>query len=410
MKNKSGFTLPEILIMLAIIGVITALSIAVVSTQQAKFGLNCYHLLRELQMTAGSIAAQTSEGNLFSKITEQTETTGSDGTVTSEETTKYDLSNDDDFCKLFASKLNSASKLECSEDKLFSATTTNIYFTTYNVTPTFRLINGYSFYLSKHIAGGVTSAGEYKPGYRMLAVDMNGDAKPNKADDDIIAFAIFDNGTVLPYGVAATNTRTDAEGNSEYVPYFQTVIKGKNLVPSTVVLEEANFLQRLEKSSVAWMFPSVIIKNPDNVAGNGLPRNLSFKDSYCKVYADQVAWYDPNYCTGYTSITNDWNLKILVSSSSAGADGTTTTTEEYKNYSVTKCGKYCGDSNDNCYDDADSWYAAHPNTEPTAIIDCSFNIIKPQVSRFIPVLQDVYAAHYGTTNENTTVNHNIYKW
>lgn len=410
MKNKSGFTLPEILIMLAIIGVITALSIAVVSTQQAKFGLNCYHLLRELQMTAGSIAAQTSEGNLFSKITEQTETTGSDGTVTSEETTKYDLSNDEDFCKLFASKLNSASKLECSEDKLFSATTTNIYFTTYNVTPTFRLINGYSFYLSKHIAGGVTSAGEYKPGYRMLAVDMNGDAKPNKADDDIIAFAIFDNGTVLPYGVAATNTRTDAEGNSEYVPYFQTVIKGKNLVPSTVVLEEANFLQRLEKSSVAWMFPSVIIKNPDNVAGNGLPRNLSFKDSYCKVYADQVAWYDPNYCTGYTSITNDWNLKILVSSSSAGTDGTTTTTEEYKNYSVTKCGKYCGDSNDNCYDDPDSWYAAHPNTEPSAIIDCSFNIIKPQVSRFIPVLQDVYAAHYGTTNENTTVNHNIYKW
>lgn len=361
-------------------------------------------------MTAGSIAAQTSEGNLFSKITEQTETTGSDGTVTSEETTKYDLSNDEDFCKLFASKLNSASKLECSEDKLFSATTTNIYFTTYNVTPTFRLINGYSFYLSKHVAGGVTTAGEYKPGYRMLAVDMNGDAKPNKTDDDIIAFAIFDNGTVLPYGVAATNTRTDAEGNSEYVPYFQTVIKGKNLVPSTVVLEEANFLQRLEKSSVAWMFPSVIIKNPDNVAGNGLPRNLSFKDSYCKVYADQVAWYDPNYCTGYTSITNDWNLKILVSSSSAGADGTTTTTEEYKNYSVTKCGKYCGDSNETCYDDADSWYAANPNTEPTAIIDCSFNIIKPQVSRFIPVLQDVYAAHYGTTNENTTVNHNIYKW
>lgn len=401
MKNKSGFTLPEVLIMLTIIGVITALTITVVSTERAKFGLNCYHLLRELQITAGSLAAQTSDGNLYSKITEQTESTGTDGTVTSTETTKYDLTNDEDFCKLFASSLNSASKLECGVNKLFNATTSSIYFTTYNVTPTFRLINNYSFYLSKHIPGGITSAGEFKPGYRMLAVDLNGDAKPNKPDDDIIAFAIFDNGTVLPYGVAATNTRTDADGNSEYVPYFQTVIKGKNLVPSNVVLQEENFLKRLEKSSVAWMFPSVIIKNPDNVAGNGLPRNLSFKDSYCKVYADQVAWYDPNYCTGYTSITKDWNLKILVN---------TTTSEEYKNFSVTKCGKYCGSTGDDCYDDADSWYTAHPDTEPAAIIDCSCNIVKPQVSRFIPILQDVYAAHYGTTNENTTVNHNIYKW
>ena len=39
MKNKSGFTLPEVLIMLTIIGVITALTITVVSTEKAKFGL-----------------------------------------------------------------------------------------------------------------------------------------------------------------------------------------------------------------------------------------------------------------------------------------------------------------------------------------------------------------------------------
>ena len=71
MKNKSGFTLPEVLIMLTIIGVITALTITVVSTERAKFGLNCYHLLRELQITAGSLAAQTSDGNLYSKPNQQ---------------------------------------------------------------------------------------------------------------------------------------------------------------------------------------------------------------------------------------------------------------------------------------------------------------------------------------------------
>lgn len=410
MNQHKGFTLAEVLIMLVIVGVLAALSITVVSTQKAKFGLNCYYLLRELQITAGSLAAQTDEGNLHSKISEQTETTDDEGNITTQETVKYDLSTDEGFCKFFANSLNSASTIRCEDENLYSATISDIYSgISSSSVPTFRLINKYSVFLSKHVAGGNTSAGEVRPGYRMIAVDLNGDGKPNKTDDDIIAFAIFDNGTVLPYGVAATNTKTDAEGKSEYVPYFQTVIKGKNLVPNKVVLEEASFLNRLEKSSIASMFPSVIIKNPDNIAGNGIPRNLSFKDSYCKVYADEVAWYDPSYCNGYTSITNDWTLQILTNSTESTTEGTNTT-EEMTSYSVTKCGKYCGSSDDDCYDDEDAWNTAHPGTEPTAIIDCSCNIIKPQVSRFIPILQDVYTAHYGTTNENVSVNHNIYKW
>lgn len=410
MNQHKGFTLAEVLIMLVIVGVLAALSITVVSTQKAKFGLNCYYLLRELQITAGSLAAQTDEGNLHSKISEQTETTDDEGNTTTQETVKYDLSTDEGFCKFFANSLNSASTIRCEDSNLYSATISDIYNgISSSSIPNFRLINKYSVFLSKHVAGGTTGAGEVRPGYRMIAVDMNGDGKPNKTDDDIIAFAIFDNGTVLPYGVAATNTRTDANGKSEYIPYFQTVIKGKNLVPNKVVLEEAGFLNRLEKSSIASMFPSVIIKNPDNIAGNGIPRNLSFKDSYCKVYADEVAWYDPSYCNGYTSITNDWTLQILTNSTESTTDGTNTT-EEMTSYSVTKCGKYCGSSDDDCYDDEDAWNTAHPGAEPTAIIDCSCNIIKPQVSRFIPILQDVYTAHYGTTNENVSVNHNIYKW
>lgn len=410
MNRNKGFTLAEVLIMIVIIGVITTLSITVVSTQKAKFGLNCYYLLRELQITAGSLAARTDEGNLYSKISEQQETTDESGNTTSEEVVKYDLTDDSTFCKFLANSLNSASVLKCSTSDLFSATTSNIYNgISATAVPNFRLINRYSIYLSKHVAGGTTAAGEVKPGYRMIAVDMNGDGKPNKTDDDIIAFAIFDNGMVLPYGVAATNTRTDDEGKSEYVPYFQTVIKGKNLVPSKVVLEESNVLNRLEKASISWMFPSVLVKNPDNVAGNGIPRNLSFKDSYCKVYADEVTWYDSSYCTGYTAITKDWNLKILTNTTTTNETGTTPA-EQMTDYSVTKCGKYCGASGSDCYDDEESWYVAHPGVDPTAIIDCSCNVIKPQVSKFIPVLQDVYAAHYGTSNENASINHNIYKF
>lgn len=411
MKRYKGFTLAEVLIMLVIIGVIATLSITVVETQKAKFGLNCYYLLRELQLTAGSLASQTDAGTLTSKISEQTEETDADGNTTTKEETKYDLSSDADFCKFLANSLNSASVIKCTDGDLFNATISDIYNgISADAVPNFRLINKYSIYLSKHVDGGTTSAGEVKPGYRMIAVDLNGDGKPNKTDDDIISFAIFDNGTVLPYGVAATNSRTDANGKTEYIQYFQTVIKGKNLVPNKVVLQESGFLKRLEKSSVAWMFPSVILKNPDNVSEAGIPRNLSFKDAYCKVYADEVAWYDSNYCSGYTTVTKDWILKIQTNSSKTNDDNSTETIEVMRDYSVTKCGKYCGEDGSSCVDDADTWYNNNPDQDPVAIIDCSFNIIKPQMSKFIPILQDVYTAHYGTDNENSSVNHAIYKF
>lgn len=409
MKKHTGFTLAEVLIMLLIIGVIATLSI-IVNTQKAKFGLNCYYLLRELQLTAGSLAAQTTEGTLNSKITELITTTDEGGNTTEEEAVKYDLSKDSDFCKFFANTLNSASVLKCSDGDLYSATTSDIYNgISSSSEPNFRLINRYSIYLSKHVSGGTTGTGEVKPGYRMVAVDLNGDASPNATDNDIISFAIFDNGTVLPYGVAATNKRKDKNGNEEYIPYFQTVIKGKNLVTNKVIVKEEQVLKRLEKSSLAHMYPSVIFKNPDNISETGNPRDLSFKDSYCKVYADEITWYDLNYCNGYTAITKDWNLKLLTNSTTTSESGTTAT-EVMRDYSVTKCGKYCGDSNAACYDNEEEWYAHNAGKEPTAIIDCSCNIIKPQVSKFIPILQDVYSAHYGKNSDDANLHQNIYKF
>ncbi len=411
MKKHTGFTLAEVLITLLIVGVIATLSITVISTQKAKFGLNCYYLQRELQLTAGSLAAQTTEGTLNSAITELRTITDEEGNTKEEESVKYDLSKDSDFCKFFANSLNSASTLKCGDGDLYSATTSDIYNgITASSEPNFRLINKYSIYLSKHVNGGNTGSGEVKPGYRMVAIDLNGDGAPNKTNDDIIAFAIFDNGTVLPYGVAATNTRTDKNGNTEYIPYFQTVIKGKNLVTNKVVVKEEQVLKRLEKSSLAHMYPSTILKNPDNVSETGNPRTLSFKDSYCKVYADEITWYDASYCNGYTTITKDWNLKLLTNSTTITEEGDTTATEVMRNYSVTKCGKYCGETNDSCYDSEEEWYEHNAGKEPTAIIDCSCNIIKPQISQFLPVLQDVYSAHYGKSGDDVNLHQNIYKF
>lgn len=411
MKKQQGFTLSEVLITLVLIGIMAAMSTTVLSMQKARFGLNCYYLLRELQLTVGSIAAQTDEGQLTSKITETKETTDESGNTSKSEETKYDLSSDTDFCKFFANSLNSASTLNCADSDLYSATISDIYNgISEDSKPNFRLINKYSFYISKHVAGGLTAAGEVKPGYRMLAVDLNGDGKPNMPDDDIITFAIFDNGAILPYGVAATNERTNSNGRTEYVPYFETVIKGKNLVQNKVEIEETSNLNKINNSSsLSWMYPSVILKNPDTGSTIGKQRKLSFKDSYCKVYAEESTLYDAGYCTGYTSITGDWTLKILTNSATTSETGTSHT-EKIREYSVTKCGKYCGEDNSSCYDDEETWYAHNPNKDPIAIIECSCNIRKPQISTFIPILQDVYMAHYGTNDKNENINQAIYKF
>lgn len=410
MKKQQGFTMAEVLITLVLIGVMAALSTTVLSMQKARFGLNCYYLLRELQLTVGSLAAQTDDGLLTSKITVTEETTDESGNVTQSEKTKYDLASDSDFCKFFANSLNSASTLNCADSDLFSATISDIYNgISAKSAPNFRLINKYSFYLSKHVAGGQMATGEVKPGYRMLAVDLNGDGKPNLPDDDIIAFAIFDNGAILPYGVAATNERSDINGKTEYVPYFETVIKARNLAQNKAEITETNNLKKLKDSSLSWMYPSVILKNPDSGSSLGKQRKLSFKDSYCKVYAEEAALYDSSYCTGYTSITKDWTLKILTNTSTASETGTTHN-EEVREYSVTKCGKYCGENNSSCYDDEETWYSHNPDKDPIAIIECSCNIRKPQISTFIPALQDVYMAHYGTDSDNESLNQAIYKF
>lgn len=56
--------------------------------------------------------------------------------------------------------------------------------------PSFSIVNGQRYYVSKRVAGA--------PGYRIISVDLNGKSRPNTLKKDVVPFAMYDTGEVLP--------------------------------------------------------------------------------------------------------------------------------------------------------------------------------------------------------------------
>lgn len=385
--NKQGFTLAEVLIMMVLVGVISVLSIQTVKTEKTKFGFSCYHFFKDLKTTVGHMGSSTIGGTLNSFSCEKAadvstaeytaclaagNNTGSTEPEEGEEegegesgtpiTSDYllDYRTGEGFCKGIAQYLGTASKIECDAAKLNNATLSNVYGSiSLGQAENFRLMNGYLIYISNRIAVPLSNTA-----YRILSVDLNGNSSPNKTDEDIISFAIYDNGEVLPLGEAAINPK-----------FFNTVIKMRNILPVPAANQEAAL-----KSA---RHPTAIIRNSSN-------KPLSFKDSYCRVLGSSPV--DPNYCSGYTSFTE----KFKLSQTSAGSAVTT-------EVPVTICSqaKYNADGS-----------PAQTVNGQGFVAECEFNVIKPQVSKFIPVSQDVFSSRNNNedSDEGTGEANQIYQY
>ena len=219
--------------------------------------------------------------------------------------------------------------------------------------------NKYLIYVSDR----VSSNGTGLP-YRIVSADLNGNNGPNEIDVDIISFAIFDNGEVLPIGEAATSTK-----------HFIAVIKMRNI------------LERPESSSQSVInsmrHPAAIIRTTDK-------KPLAFKDAYCKVFGSSSA--APTYCSGYTNFGEKFKLQMEV-------DGTATDVE----VPVTVCTQ--------AQYNVDGTPVQKVNGQDF-VAECEFTVIKPQVSRLIPITQDVYSSlnNEEDTDEGTGEANQIYKY
>ncbi|MGN0014479.1 MAG: type II secretion system protein [Candidatus Gastranaerophilaceae bacterium] len=362
--KRSAFTLREVLLVILIVGIISVLSLQTLQAQKTKFAFSCYHFYRDLKIAVGHMAAATYGGSLNSFSCESALDKDEDGTAYkacvaagisavggggNADILDYRLGNN--FCIGLSQYLGTASTIACSAGNLNNATLTNIYGNIGSgMAPSFKLMNKYLVYVSDRVAGSSTHGT-----YRIISVDFNGSSNPNKTGVDIISFAIFDNGEVLPLGIAADSNN-----------YFSAVIKVRNILP----------MPASKKDDVlrALRHPAAIIFSSDK-------KPLTFRQAYCDVYGSSDNYAD--FCNG---ISFDENFT-------------------YGGHSMPVT--YC---TNNKYND-DGTVAQKLNGQDI-VPECEFTVIKPQVSKLIPVSQDTYSSkgNVDDVNEQDGTANQIYKY
>ena len=333
--NKKGFSLAEIMITLAIIGVMAVLSMQTIKTVKDKYAFMCYYLFRDLKIAVGHMAADSVFGSLNSVTCDKDNlsesdyaTCISDAVAGNSNDNIIDYKTDAGFCKSLAKYLSAASKIECGAGDFNNATISSIYG---NLTkPNFKLLNRNYVYVSSRQVGTNPKT------YRIVSFDLNGHNSPNRGGKDIISFAIFDNGEILPLG--------DPAGDPNY---FMAVIKMR----TTADRNSANNSE-IEKNKREVRFPNVCTYSTNT------KKNLSFREAYCTV--SNVSDNYPAYCTG-----------VLL----AG-------------------GKFLN-SEMNVYDYCVG--TSYASKKP----ECEYNVVKPTISKFFPILKDVYSSKNNTDDVDT---------
>ncbi len=187
MTNKKGFSLAEILIMLVVLGIIAAIIIS--NNKNNTYGYNQLYsfVFNNIQKITGQLLSESASSKLdendsefCTKIVEMVNISGNEincHALTPAEIIANPLAQDDFY-------------ISVKETPFLGLTDTVID------KPNFSLSNGQRFYLSRRIP-------DLPFGYRIMSVDINGTARPNEINRDIVAFLVYDNGEVLPLGKAA---------------------------------------------------------------------------------------------------------------------------------------------------------------------------------------------------------------
>ena len=248
-KNKFGFTLTEVLLVIVIVGVILALAVHTFNSLKASYTSLSYFTTKNVELMVRTLFLEkyARENTVLCKK--------QDGSIVSVlKPDGVDILNDVPYCSQIHGSGASGSaggnkvcySLVDINNVSGSTDCGNLYSVNYdsqynnepyidgieeNRDPTFRTTNGQRYYLS---GSTYSSSISQDFGFRVLAVDLNGSKHPNTYDDesssppDIVNFLIMDNGDVYPLGVLADNI-TETSGNSNKVKkirYIASSVKG----------------------------------------------------------------------------------------------------------------------------------------------------------------------------------------
>lgn len=228
---KKAFTLAELIIMMAIIAIVITVVFITTKPFAPKFKSLYYYAFLNVRKFAGEVVASTAAPTLDS--------------------------NDAKFCYDLIKDLNTVGGVNgCSA---FYSGTKDSPFSGMSVSdldrPSFALTNGQRFYVSNR----VVNPADPIP-YRVISVDLNGQSRPNKFDEDVVPFVVFDTGEVNPVGAPSENT--------DYLKVFV----------------------RAHRSDTGQASGDYIKNAADE-------KFLSYKEGFCLAGYNSA---NPNYCIAYT--------------------------------------------------------------------------------------------------------------
>ena len=328
-RNKFGFTLAEVLVSVAIIGVIMAISVHSIKIVKSSYTSLAYFAHKNVVNMVGVLNAggspddsiKDSEGNSLPSMIAQCK--NSNGAIV--QVLKSDREYENDFgtpdcsqrvnsneevknlfCHSMVSIANTAGRTRC--DTLFqtnlstnndsTAAFEEPYISNLDYdSPTFIATNGQRYYISEWAYNPVISD---TYGYRLIAVDLNGTARPNKTErdgltppPDIITFMVLDNGEVYPLGVAATNIKLNT---GRVVQYLNSKVKGYYYTydPNRTVnvAPECTKVIKGEKKQTC-NYAIVYLQNDEGKSF------FNYREAYCKSLGGKENAY-AEYCNGIT--------------------------------------------------------------------------------------------------------------
>lgn len=269
-KNKIGFTLSEVLISVAVIGMILAFASHTINVVKTSYTATTYHAFNNVTGIVGElisgkrVAIDERDPNKKAKLPSPVSSCrktpngmyttilapdyrsftnplcfyAGDPTQNGNPTGKAENL----FCRHTVYMANTAGETRCEEDDLFDVG--------YNAgtrepliidlskpenweRPNFIATNGHRYYISKW-ASNKNISETY--GFRIMAIDLNGKSGPNItrytgykfAPPDIVQFLILDNGEIYPLGNAGSNLNISDNDSRKVIKYLNTRIKGYN--------------------------------------------------------------------------------------------------------------------------------------------------------------------------------------
>lgn len=346
-KNKLGFTLGEVLVCMAIIGIIMALAAHTIKLAKSSYTAVTYHAFNNVKMMTGEliggerIALNDDKSHLPMALATCTKgNSGMTATILAPDyRSKYTTpqcsvagdpaNNGGDgtfeplFCKNIVYFSNTAGKTRCDKESdylevEFDETRNEPRIKESSMqdkweTPNFIATNGYRYYISKWTYNADVS-NTY--GFRIMAVDVNGTNGPNQLEydpdtevlPDIVQFLILDNGEVYPIGVAGSNVNIGTSTEPRTVLYLNARIKGYNFnddvtrtnnIPTSCIVKNADgSTEKICNFSVVYLQLSA----DDSF--------FSYKEALCGSFEGTSNLTYTNYCTNYDGSTKYERSKL----------------------------------------------------------------------------------------------------